>query len=107
MSFNCMHFAFFLVCIYIERDIKRISARKYSRSVKGVLLYSLNIPPISAQKLLSFRAKLYLARSFAAEASYWKFYVCLQFDRTVERKRYSCSNVPLVHRSMVSFLKMG
>ena len=35
MSFNCMHFAFF--CIYIERDIERISALKHLCSVKAAL----------------------------------------------------------------------
>ena len=35
MSSNCMHFAFF--CIYIERDIERISALKHLCSVKAAL----------------------------------------------------------------------
>ena len=34
-SFDSMHFAFF--CIYIEKDITLISARKYAWSVKAAL----------------------------------------------------------------------
>ena len=32
LSFKCKHFAFF--CIYIEKDIMRISAQKYAWSAK-------------------------------------------------------------------------
>ena len=35
VSLDCMYFAFFIFCIYIEKDVTRISAHNYAWSVKA------------------------------------------------------------------------